>query len=104
MLFGGYIPDSFYDDTWEYDGTQWQQISPATSPPARDRHAMAYDYARGVGVGPIGDFKTDKMLIAAIAETPRGNLYIQFHGDRDTVLGHRDEFMQFVMALRKRSG
>jgi hypothetical protein len=59
------------------------------------------DYARGVGVGPIGDYKSDQMLIAVISQTPRGNLYIQFHGDRKTVLEHRDEFTQFVMALRK---
>jgi hypothetical protein len=61
------------------------------------------DYARGVGVGPIGDFKSDRMLIAAITETPHGNLYIQFHGDNKTILEHRDEFSQFVMALRKKS-
>ena len=61
------------------------------------------DYARGVGVGPIGDFKTDRMLIAAITETPRGNLYIQFHGDRETILDRRDEFSQFVLALRKKA-
>ena len=60
------------------------------------------DYARGVGVGPIGDYKTDRMLIAAIVETPRGNLYIQFHGDRETILDRRDEFSQFVLALRKK--
>jgi len=61
------------------------------------------DYARGVGVGPIGDFKSNRMLIAAITQTPRGNLYIQFHGDRKTILEHRDQFSQFVMALRKKS-
>jgi len=61
------------------------------------------DYARGVGVGPIGDYKIDQMLIAAITKTPRGNLYFQFHGNRATILEHRDEFRQFVMALEKRS-
>ena len=61
------------------------------------------DYARGVGVGPIGDYKIDQMLIAAITQTPRGNLYIQFHGNRTTILEHRDEFRQFVLALEKRS-
>lgn len=61
------------------------------------------DYARGVGVGPIGKYKSDQMLIAAITQTPLGNLYIQFHGDRNAILEHRDEFMQFVMALQKRA-
>lgn len=61
------------------------------------------DYARGVGVGPVGKYKPDQMLIAAITRTPRGNLYIQFHGDRETVLEHRTEFSQFVMSLQKKS-
>ena len=61
------------------------------------------DYARGAGVGPIGEYKPDQMLIAAITQTPRGNLYIQFHGERETVLEHRAEFSQFVMALQKKS-
>lgn len=31
------------DETWLYDGTNWTQAQPATSPPARAFHAMAYD-------------------------------------------------------------
>lgn len=34
-------------DTWEYDGTTWQQLSFATPIPPRQGHAMAYDGARG---------------------------------------------------------
>ena len=37
-------------DTWEWDGNDWTQLSPATSPPLRDEAAMAYDAARGVSV------------------------------------------------------
>src|SRR5207302_472457 len=37
-------------DTWEWDGNDWTQLSPATSPALRDEAAMAYDYARGVSV------------------------------------------------------
>ena len=33
-------------DTWEYDGTTWVQRMPATSPPARRFHSLAYDKAR----------------------------------------------------------
>jgi hypothetical protein len=33
--------------TWEWDGTNWSQRFPATSPPARSSHAMAWDPARG---------------------------------------------------------
>src|SRR5438552_12415430 len=37
-------------DTWEWDGSNWSQRSPATSPAARTGHAMAFDSGRGVTV------------------------------------------------------
>jgi hypothetical protein len=51
VLFGGYYSsggDHFLKDTWEWDGTDWTQRSPANSPPARSGHALAYDSVRGV--------------------------------------------------------
>jgi hypothetical protein len=65
VLFGGF--DFFsgiaLSDTWEWDGNTWIETTPATAPPARSRHAMAYDAVRqrvllfgGVGdEGPVGD-------------------------------------------------
>lgn len=54
VLFGGGKSTRFgpteHDDTWEWDGSQWLQRSPAVKPPARWDHAMAYDAARGVVV------------------------------------------------------
>ena len=35
------------NDTWAWDGTSWTQLSPATSPPPRQSHAMAYDSLHG---------------------------------------------------------
>ena len=69
VLFGGsgYEPGSptqtLYDDTWEWDGSDWLERSPAESPPARTKFAMAYDATRGVVVlfggegqdGTLGD-------------------------------------------------
>jgi hypothetical protein len=48
VLFGGLGPNGspFYNDTWEWDGANWVQQFPATSPPSRYLHAMAYDGAR----------------------------------------------------------
>lgn len=63
---------------------------------------LSGDYARGVGMGPVGEYRPDQMLIAAITETPHGNLYIQFHGDRERVMRHREEFTEFVMNIRNR--
>jgi uncharacterized protein (TIGR03437 family) len=43
VLFGG----SFLNDTWVWDGSNWAQKLPQTSPPIRDAYAMAYDAANG---------------------------------------------------------
>jgi hypothetical protein len=52
VLFGGRgESDSIlHYDTWEWDGTSWEMRNPATRPPARLGHSLAYDSARGVVV------------------------------------------------------
>jgi hypothetical protein len=56
VLFGGSYnvggPTLLYQDTWEYDPAQqaWQGRLPATMPPARWGHGMAFDRRRGVTV------------------------------------------------------
>jgi hypothetical protein len=55
VLFGGYDGSGNVSDTWEWNGTIWTQLSPATNPPGRSGHAMAYDTARGVTVLFGGD-------------------------------------------------
>lgn len=49
VMFGGYDVISGWtsNDTWEWDGNDWTQIFPATSPSAREGHAMAFDPVRG---------------------------------------------------------
>jgi IPT/TIG domain-containing protein/galactose oxidase-like protein len=49
VLFGGTdnVNGTVRGDTWEWDGTNWTQAAPATSPSARSGHAMVYDAARG---------------------------------------------------------
>src|SRR5207247_1336868 len=47
VMFGGWDSDHILADTWEWDGTNWTQQTPATSPPARAGHSLAYDSARG---------------------------------------------------------
>ncbi|MCC6781211.1 MAG: hypothetical protein IT457_00085 [Planctomycetes bacterium] len=49
VLFGGAraTPDSSaVAETWEWDGTDWTQLRPATAPSARLGHAMAFDWVR----------------------------------------------------------
>jgi len=45
MLFGGLSLFSYLDDTWSYDANAntWTDMGPATVPPERFDHAMAYD-------------------------------------------------------------
>jgi N-acetyl-anhydromuramyl-L-alanine amidase AmpD len=49
VLFGGYLhgDGSGVSDTWGWNGTNWSQLAPVSSPSPRGYHAMAYDVARG---------------------------------------------------------
>ena len=53
VLFGGFSvnPSTFasttFGDTWIWDGTNWTQQSPMSSPSARSASGMAYDAAHG---------------------------------------------------------
>ena len=57
VLFGGLDATGtiLLGDTWRYDGSRWQAMTPATSPPARYKHAMALDPQLGVIVLFGGD-------------------------------------------------
>ena len=41
-------------------------------------------------------------LLAAVVESPRGNLIFQLHGDRATVESHRSGFVAMVKGLHPR--
>lgn len=62
ILFGG--DDGTYDnETWKWNGTDWTQLTPAHSPPARRYHAACYDSARKVIIvfgGYIGGGGTNR--------------------------------------------
>lgn len=52
VLFGGYLGTSltagtYLNDTWEFDGTTWAQVSTSASPPPRNFAAAAYDPSLG---------------------------------------------------------
>ena len=48
VLFGGWDHTNpvKLGDTWEWDGSTWEEMTPTVSPPARDAHSMAYDATR----------------------------------------------------------
>jgi len=87
VLFGGYDWNTgvSYDDTWEWNGTTWTQITTPTIPTARDSHAMAFDLSRNrtvmfggwdVNGTPLGDTweynGTDwSMITTATSPLPR---------------------------------
>ena len=64
VLFGGLTVPGYVNDTWEYNGTTWLQLSPAASPSIRDAHAMVYDPYRHVivlfgGYNPTNHYLND---------------------------------------------
>jgi hypothetical protein len=59
-------------------------------------------YARSVGMGGSAEAKPNRMLLAAIIESPRGNLYAQLHGPAAVVGGAREAFIGFVQAIAPR--
>ncbi len=58
------------------------------------------DYSRGVGMGASGQVLKDHILIAAIVETPKGNLFVQLYGPTRTVDRHRVAFADFLNNMR----
>jgi len=49
VLFGGFAgagPSPYLNDTWEWDGSNWTQLFPATSPSPRNLYGLAYDPLR----------------------------------------------------------
>ena len=69
VLFGGisdWIGSSFYyeRDTWEWDGADWIQMQPKTSPPARAGHMMVYDEKNGVVVLFGGEDKSGNYMLS----------------------------------------
>jgi hypothetical protein len=56
-------------------------------------------YARGIGVGPSGEAQSDRMLLAAVVETPKGNLYPQLHGPAELVKSQRADFIAFLKGI-----
>ncbi len=65
VLFAGYyksgIPAQPLQDTWTWNGSNWTQQTPSTSPPVRFQHAMAFDSAHGqvVMFGGTGNISVD---------------------------------------------
>jgi hypothetical protein len=57
-------------------------------------------YGRSVGMGQGDEVLDDRMLLAAIVETPQGNLYPQLHGPAALVSAHRDGFIAFLQGIR----
>ncbi|EHR72357.1 hypothetical protein BurJ1DRAFT_3550 [Burkholderiales bacterium JOSHI_001] len=57
-------------------------------------------YARGVGMGPVGEARAGQTLLAALLETPEGNITFQLHGDSATVQRHRAGLMALLQGLR----
>ncbi|MEM7205446.1 MAG: hypothetical protein AAF628_34640 [Planctomycetota bacterium] len=47
IRFGDAVPFAFLDETWEWDGTSWQELSQLRRPPGRFHSAAVWDPSRG---------------------------------------------------------
>jgi hypothetical protein len=61
-------------------------------------------YARGVGMGPQGEALPERMLLAAVVESPKGNIYPQLHGPATTVKDARGAFVAFIEGIEPSAG
>ena len=61
-------------------------------------------YRRGIGMGSEAEPEPDQALVAAVVETPRGNLFLQLFGDRAAVAATRDDFLSMVTSIRPAEG
>jgi len=57
-------------------------------------------YARSLGIGQRVAAQPDQTLLAAIVETPQGNLFAQLHGPTATVGPARPTFEAFLNGLK----
>ena len=57
-------------------------------------------YARSVGPAGGAAAEPDQGLVAAVVETPRGNLFLQLFGDRAAVAETRADFLEMVRSIR----
>lgn len=74
VLFGGSGPDGagqglYFQDTWTWDGTQWQLQHPAHLPNPRMRARMAFDERHGVTVMFGGEGETATHTTATYTAT-----------------------------------
>jgi hypothetical protein len=59
-------------------------------------------YARGTGAGDAANAKPGQILLAGIAETPRGTIFVQLFGPADKVAAEREALKRFVKGLAAR--
>ena len=50
VMFGGEHNGPVYNETWEFEGENWQQVTTNHAPPGRFWHGLAYDSERQVVV------------------------------------------------------
>jgi hypothetical protein len=100
VLFGGMTGGTNptpLGDTWEWDGSAWNQVATQTSPVPRSRHALAYDAVRrctvlfgGMSSSILGDtWEWDGATwreVNVSGPTPRYSHVLAWHEDRQRVV------------------
>jgi cysteine-rich repeat protein len=93
VLFGGQSGALSLDDTWEFDGTSWQQLVLASRPPARSRHVLVVTPGGlSASGGQAGSTYFDDVWRLRWDTFARGENCIAGHdGDGDGLAGCEDD-------------
>jgi hypothetical protein len=100
VLFGGKTADgNDAGDTWEWDGIDWVEVTPAIGPKPRIQGAMAYDPTRGTTIlfggldagGPLNDTwewngTSWRMLDVVVAPSERSDAVMTYDDARSELV------------------
>ena len=95
LLFGGFGPDGFLNDTWAWDGSAWTDVTPASgNPPGLVLTAMAYNILR------MHRRYLSKLIMDEIIEHLQINLEKDFGFDDDVVIERLRDVMHELRSQR----
>jgi hypothetical protein len=91
--------------TSQFAGADGKPVTPKTSvSKSGDTEVTLVElqgtYARGVGMGPVGDAKPDQTLMIAMVEASSGRITLQMYGPNKTVAAQRDNFIKLAKGFR----
>jgi hypothetical protein len=101
---GGSVAANIARWTSQFSGPQGEPVKPQVQslragPLAATLVELTGRYARQIGMSAGAVGQPGQTLLAAVVETPHGNLTFQLHGDQATVAAQREAFLALLRGL-----